>query len=93
MIGAKEWIESCYKLNFIVVVSSFNSPYYKTQVEKCLVNWNFNPKGRFLDIFVKWRKKGKFKSYSRCCIPDPLNWSFSFSEIFAENPFNDLKIT
>ena len=23
---------------------------------------------------VKWKKKGKIKSHSRNCVPDPLNW-------------------
>ena len=68
--------ESWYKSNFIVEGSNFNFPYYKTQAEKCLVNSNFNSKGRFLDFFAKWRKKGKFKFYSQNCIPDPLNWSY-----------------
>ena len=86
--------ESWYKSNFILVGSNFNSPCYKTRAEKCLVNSNFNSKGRFLDFFAKWRKKEKFKFYSRSCIPDPLNWSFiNFEKYLLGILFNDLKIT
>ena len=65
--------ESWYKQKFIAVGSDFNSPYYKTQAEKCLVNLSFNSKGRFLDFFAKGMKKRRFKSYLRHFIPDPLN--------------------
>ena len=58
--------------NFIAVKSNFNSPYYKTQAEKCLVNSCFSSKGRFLGLFAKWKNKWKFKSYSQQCIPYPL---------------------
>ena len=45
--------ESRYKSNFMVVGSNFNSSYYNTQAQKCLVNLNFNSKGRFSEFFCK----------------------------------------
>ena len=90
--------ESWYKLNFIVVRSNFIS-LYEIRWKKCLVNSNFDSKGRFRKFPQKIAKKGlqnegkkgKIKSHSRNYIPDPLNRGFRLWKIFAENSFNDLK--